>query len=164
MTDPDEQQNLPAVPQQQEVVHSLEIPVAQFEGEFVRHMIGKIPGITLEMDYGYARGTHLKLELEVRVRSVNVDEVTTGKHKGDLKREHTFAIEEAKIIGAYTAEQVDEGVGGGLAATGHDVEDEEQHPDLSEYSEEYVAQDHDTDSDARPEGETNERRDIDPGF
>ena len=121
----DEQSNLPA-----EVVHrTLEIPVAEFEGEYVRLMIGKLPAIDLEMDYGYARGTHLKLELEVRVRSVNVDEVTSGKNKGDLKREHKFAIEEAKIIGAYTAEQLDEGVGGSLAATGTDIEDEEQDSD-----------------------------------
>ena len=49
-----------------EVVHkTLEIPVAEFEGEYVRLMIGKLPAIQLEMDYGYARGTHLKLELEV---------------------------------------------------------------------------------------------------
>lgn len=118
----DDQQNLPAVP---EKVHALEIPVAEFEGEYVRTMLGKIPGITLEMDYGYARGTHLKLELEVRVKRVAVDEVASGKNKGDLFRLHEFAIEEAKILGAYTAEQTDPGVGGGLAATGNDIEDEE---------------------------------------
>jgi hypothetical protein len=142
------EENLPAVPQ---TVHkTLEIPVAEFEGEYVRIMIGKLPAIDLEMDYGYARGTHLKLELEVRVRSVNVDEVTSGKNKGDLKREHKFVIEEAKIIGAYTADELDQGVGGGLAATGEDIEDEEQ------------------DSDDRPEKEeeTYERREDpdDPGF
>lgn len=125
MTETDTQSNLPAVAP----VHTLEIPVAEFEGEMVRVMIGKLPAIALEMDYGYARGTHLKLELEVRVRKVSVDEVTTGKNKGDLYREHQFAIEEARIVGAYTAEQLDEGVGGGLAATGSDVEDEEQETD-----------------------------------
>jgi hypothetical protein len=131
----DEHQNLP-VPAK---VHALEIPVAEFEGEYVRNMLGKIPGITLEMDYGYARGTHLKLELEVRVRKVAVDEVAHGKNKGDLFRLHEFVIEEAKILGAYTAEQADPGVGGGLAATGNDIEDEEQ------------------ETDDRPEGGTDER-------
>lgn len=116
----DEQQNLPAVPQ----IHSLEIPVAEFEGEMVRIMVGKIPAIALEMDYGYSRGTHLKLELEVRVRSVRVDEVNSGKNKGDLFREHQFVIEEARILGAYTQEEMDPGVGGGLAAGAVDETDE----------------------------------------
>lgn len=140
----DDQQNLPAVPEPTGTVHALEIPVAEFEGEYVRLMIGKLPGINLEMDYGYARGTHLKLELEVRVRSVNVDEIAAGKNKGELVREHKFAIEEAKIIGAYTAEQADPGVGGGLAATGNDIEDD--------------TEDEEQETDERPEGAEDERR------
>jgi len=111
----DDRSNALAVPEA-EKVSVLEMPVAEFEGEMVRLMIGKLPGITLEMDYGYARGTHLKLELEVRVRKVSVDEVSVGRNKGDLYREHQFAIEEARIVGAYTADQLDPGVGGGLAA------------------------------------------------
>jgi hypothetical protein len=105
------------------VVHALEIPVAAFEGEYVREMVGKIPAITLPMDYGYARGTFLKLEVEVRVRRVSVDEVNRGPHKGDLYREHQFTIEEVKIVGAYTAEQMDQGVGGGLAGSQEEDDD-----------------------------------------
>lgn len=135
-------ENLPAVVQ----TTALEIPVADFEGEFVRIMYGKIPAIRLPMDYGYGRGTHLKLELEVRVRSVLVDEVQTGKNKGDLFREHAFAIEEAKIIGVYTQDEADPGVGGGLAATGNDIEDEE------------------SDSDDRPETTEGEADDEFPDF
>lgn len=122
----DGQQNLP------EVVHStaIELPVAEFEGEMVRLMHGKLPGITLEMDYGYKRDTHLKLEIEVRVRSVTVDEVRAGKARGDLVRIHEFAIEEAKILGAYTADQLEEGVGGSASVTAqHDIEVEEQEMD-----------------------------------
>ena len=134
---PDDRQNLSAV-------HRLEIPVAEFEGEYVRTMLGKIPATTLEnMDYGYPRGTHLKMELEVVVRKVSIDEVASGKNKGDLFRMHEFKVKEVVIVGAYTADELDPGVGGGLAATGHDVEDEE--------------------TDDRLEGEADEGRDI-PDF
>jgi hypothetical protein len=120
----DENQNVPAVPEPSQSVAVVPIPIAEFEGELVRYMYGKLPGITLQMDYGYARGTHLKLELEVRVRSVEVDEMK-GKNAGELSRLHNFVIEEAKILGAYTAEQLDPGVGGSAAATGNDIEDED---------------------------------------
>lgn len=95
---------------------TLELPVAEFEGEVVRVMLGKIPALNLEMEFGYPRGTHLKLELEVRCRAVHVDEFTAGPNRGELYREHIFALEEAKIIGVYTADELDPGVGGGLAA------------------------------------------------
>lgn len=131
----DEQQNLPAVPEQAQVATVTPIPVAEFEGEYVRHMLGKLPGITLAMDYGYPRGTHLKLELEVRVRSVVVDEMKGKKDAGDLSRLHNFTIEEAKIIGAYTAADLDPGVGGSAAATGNDIEDEEEEEEADERAE-----------------------------
>lgn len=134
MPDTDEHQNLPVVPEP-ERTHALEIPVAEFEGEYIRTMLGKLPGITLEMDYGYARGTHLKLELEVRVRSLTVDEYTSGKNKGDLYREHMFVIEEAKIVGAYTADEMDPGVGGSASVSAQPEQDE---------------------MDDRPEGDTDE--------
>lgn len=122
----DEQQNLPAVPQQAQVVHSLEMPVAEFEGEMVRIMHGVVPRSVLEMDYGYRRGTHLKFELELEVLKVSVDEIRSGKQKGELVREHTLKLREARLIGAYTADEVDPGVGGNAAATGHDIEDDEE--------------------------------------
>ena len=101
-----------------------EIPVAQFEGEFIREMEGKLPAIVLGMPAGYARGTHLKLELEVRVRNVRYEEIVSGPDKGDLKRQHIFAIEEATIVGAYTAEELDPGVGGSASATAIGAEPE----------------------------------------
>jgi hypothetical protein len=122
----DAQQNLPAV------VHStaVSLPVAEFEGEMVRIMHGKLPGLTLEMDYGYRRDTHIKVELELRVRSVTVDEVRSGKNKGDLVRVHEFALEEAKILGAYTAEELEQGVGGSASvAAQKDIEAEERELD-----------------------------------
>lgn len=121
-----EQPNLPALVENSHRVTDLAIPVSSFEGEYVRIMYGVIPKIRLPMDYGYARDTHLKVELEVRVRSVLVDEMQTGKQKGELFREHNMVTEHIKIVGVYSAEEADIGVGGGLAANGHDIEDEDE--------------------------------------
>ena len=88
------------------------ILVTEFEGEYVRVMEGKLPAITLEMPEGYARGTHLKMQVEVRVRNVRYEEIPRGEHKGDLVRQHIFALEEVVLTDALTAEQADPGVGG----------------------------------------------------
>ena len=110
-----------------EKVHkTVEIPVAEFEGEFVREMIGKIPQIVMEMPMGYARHTHLKLELEVRVGRVLVDEFKSGEKKGQLYREHTLSLEEIKLIGAYTSDELDPGVGGSASVEAYKQEQEEE--------------------------------------
>lgn len=103
---------------------AIEMPVAEFEGEFVRLMVGNLPSIAMEMPVGYARGTHLKMEIEVRVKGVRVDE-GTGRHKGDLVRYHALALEEIKLIGAYTADQMDPGVGGSASIEAAKAEDQE---------------------------------------
>lgn len=92
------------------------IPVAEFEGSFVRTMEGKLPAMTLDMPEGYARGTHLKMLVEVRVRNVRYEEDKSG----ELKRQHVFALEEIQLLGAYTAEEVDPGVGGNASAAAQD--------------------------------------------
>lgn len=120
-----------------EKVHkTVEVPVAEFEGEFIREMVGKIPQIVMEMPVGYARGTHLKLEVEVRVRSVTVDEFKSGPNKGELYREHTLALEEIKLIGAYAAEELDPGVGGSASAAAVQAEGEDDSDDRPETEEE----------------------------
>lgn len=91
--------------------------IDQFEGEFVRLMRGKIPAITLDMPEGFPRGTHVKLEIEARVRHVNYPEATDKEHKGELVREHSFVIEQVALAGALTAEQADPGVGGSASAS-----------------------------------------------
>ena len=140
--------NLPAKDDEQVY---LPMPVVNFEGEMVRLMMGKLPALTLEMDSGFPRGERLKLELEVRVRSVSVDEAR-GKHKGDLVRTHSFALESARII---LNEDEEEGVGGGLAANGHDIEDDTEDDDASQSQAWLESQ----------EGENErEERDEDPGF
>lgn len=91
------------------------IPVAEFEGEFVRSFEGKLPALTLDMPEGYVRGTHLKLELEVRVRNVHYDEM--GKER-DLTRMHQFALEEVRLTDAFDPAHRPDNVGGNLAAAG----------------------------------------------
>jgi len=90
--------------------------IDQFEGEFVRVMRGKIPGLSINMPEGFARGTHLKLEMEARVRNVSYLEATDKEHKGELVREHQLVIEEVAITTAMTADEADPGTGG--SATG----------------------------------------------
>ena len=116
-------------------VTSLEIPVAKDPdtGELVRRMFGKLPSLLMEMETGYPRGAHLKVELEVRVRRAFTDEHVAGPHKGELYREHHFTIEQATIIGVYSADELDPGVGGGLAASNQpDDEETDDRPELEE--------------------------------
>lgn len=94
-------------PEAPEPVH-----VVEHEGEYVRRMTCKLPAITLAMEEGYRRGTHLKMQVEVRVRGVHYDEIGSGKDKGELVRVHTFVLEEARILGAMSDAEADPGVGG----------------------------------------------------
>lgn len=88
------------------------IPVAEFEGEFVRKFEGKLPQLALEMPVGYPRGTHLTMELEVRVRNVHYDE----DRRGDLVRMHAFVLEEVKLRDAFDPATRPDNVGGNLAS------------------------------------------------
>lgn len=87
------------------------IPVAEFEGEFIRAFEAKLPAITLDMPVGYPRGTHLQLGVEVRVRYVNFPE---DKH-GDLVRQHTLALEEITLLDAFDPASRPSNVGGNSA-------------------------------------------------
>ena len=87
------------------------IPVAEFEGEFVRAMEGKLPPLMLDMPEGYPRGTHLKMEVEVRVRNVSYLE----DKRGDLTRQHTFALEEVRLVEAFDPAARPNNVGGNSA-------------------------------------------------
>lgn len=93
------------------------INIDTFEGEYVRFMRGKLPSIVLDMPEGFRRGTHVHLQVEARVRHVNYPESTSKEHRGELVREHLFAIEEVTLIGALSAAEADPGVGGSAAAT-----------------------------------------------
>ncbi len=100
-----------------EIVHRppTELPIVEVEGEIIRKMLAKMPGFEVELPVGYRRGTHLKFEVEVRVRGIAHRE-GKGRDK-ELERMHDFALEEIKLIGAYTADQLDPGVGGSAAVS-----------------------------------------------
>jgi hypothetical protein len=88
------------------------IAVAKFEGEFVTSMMAKLPAITMEMAEGYARGTHLRLMLEVRVKNVRYEE----DRKGGLSRHHIFGLESVQLVSHFAPEEADDGVGGSASA------------------------------------------------
>lgn len=84
------------------------MPIAVFEGEFVTEMEGRLPAVIMEMPEGYARGTHLRLNLEVRVKNVRYEE----NRKGDLTRQHVFALESIHLATAFSPEDAADSVGG----------------------------------------------------
>lgn len=88
------------------------ILIDKHDGEFVRLFEGKLPAINMVMEEGYVRNTHLKLMVEVRVRGSNYVE----QKNGELIRQHTFALEGVELVGAYSPEQLDPGVGGSASA------------------------------------------------
>jgi len=87
------------------------IPVAEFEGAFVRAFEAKLPAITLDMPEGYLRGTHLRIDVEVRVRDVGYNE----DKRGDLTRQHTLALEEIRLADAFDPANRPSNVGGNSA-------------------------------------------------
>jgi hypothetical protein len=87
-------------------------PVMEFEGSYIRQMEGRLPSITLDMPEGYQRGTHLTMEVEVRVRHVGFNE----NKDGDLVRQHVFALEEVRLTDAFDpATRPNNNVGGTAA-------------------------------------------------
>lgn len=96
------------------------IPVAEFEGEYVRAFEAKLPQLTLDMAEGYLRGTHLLMQVEVRVRNVHYDEVRSdskarGVRRGDLIRQHLLALEEIRLVDAFDPASRPSNVGGNAA-------------------------------------------------
>ena len=85
----------------------------QFEGDLIQDLEGKLPAMTVEMPEAYARGTVLRLLVEVRVKSVRHEE----NRKGDLVRQHVFALESINLAAAYKPEEAKDSVGGSASAT-----------------------------------------------
>lgn len=76
-----------------------------FEGQEISEFIASIPGMKLEAPDSYQRGTYLTLNVEVRVRSVRYEEITTGKRKGDLQKVHVLAVENVSVVDTITPQQ-----------------------------------------------------------
>lgn len=77
----------------------------EFEGQEISEFIAVIPSMKLEAPDSYQRGTYLTLNVEVRVRSVRYEEVSSGKNKGDLQKVHVLAIENVSVAETITPQQ-----------------------------------------------------------
>jgi hypothetical protein len=74
--------------------------VYTFEGEEVKDFSAQIPSTKLEAPGAWARGTLLNMNVQLRVRSVRMEETKDG-----MVRHHLLAIEEATVTGVLTPEQ-----------------------------------------------------------
>lgn len=88
------------------------IPVMTFEGALVTEMEGRLPSVVMDMPEGYARGTHLRLNVEVRVKSIRYEE----NRQGDMVRQHVFALESVQLASAFAPEDADDQIGGSASA------------------------------------------------
>lgn len=71
--------------------------VTTFEGDLITALEGKLPALTIAgMENAYPLGTQCQLEINVRVKSVRIDESRTG----DLVRQHIFQLINARIVKA----------------------------------------------------------------
>lgn len=77
--------------------------VFEFEGDEISEFYAQIPSTRLEGDVAYPRGTRIRMEIELRVSSVRHDE---NKRTGKLMRIHTLALEEARVLSAFTPAQL----------------------------------------------------------
>lgn len=76
-----------------------------FDGQEIVGYVASIPAMKLEAPDSYQRGTYMTLQVEVRVRSVRYEEVTSGKQKGELVKVHVLATEDVKILGVLTPQE-----------------------------------------------------------
>ena len=88
----------------------------EFEGAPITDFLARIPAVTVECPEPYTRGTVLKLSLEVRVKSVRLEE----NREGDLVRQHVFSIEDVQVKEVVTPEQLASQLVTGSAA-GHSI-------------------------------------------
>lgn len=85
-----------------QLTHNPTIHVAEFEGGYVTQMRGKIPAITIPMGDGYRRGTHIRLQVEVRVRNVRYEELKNG----ELLRDHILQAVSVRSVVAIAPEDL----------------------------------------------------------
>lgn len=85
----------------------------EFEGDEVVDFLGILPKAILECPESYARGTQLSLNVEVRIKSVRLEE----DRKGNLIRQHVFAIEAVSVNHKIDSQQVVAGAVTGSASS-----------------------------------------------
>jgi len=72
-----------------------------FDGSPIESVEAKLPSFIVELPEGYRRGTHLKMEIEFRVRSVRYEE----NRKGELIQQLILAVEEIELKKVITLEE-----------------------------------------------------------
>lgn len=73
----------------------------EFEGDEVTDFTAQLPSASLEAPQAYPRGTILNLNVQVRVKSVRLEE----DRKGKLFRKHVLALEDVSILDVLTPAQ-----------------------------------------------------------
>lgn len=93
-------------------ITSAPVVLPVFEGESIVGLEGKLPAIAMDMEDGYARGTVLRLQVEVHVRHVRHEE----NKDGGLVRLHIFGLDSVELVAAFRPEQAHDDVGGSASA------------------------------------------------
>lgn len=85
----------------------------EFEGDVVSDMVGKLPAMTVELGESYSRGTVLRMQIEVHVKSVRFEE----NRKGELEKHHVFALDDISLVSAFDPSADKSAVAGSASAT-----------------------------------------------
>lgn len=86
----------------------------EFEGDVVSDMVGKLPAMSVELGESYARGTVLRLNVEVHVKSVRLEE----NRKGELERHHVFALDDISLVATFKPEEDRSAISGSASSSG----------------------------------------------
>lgn len=78
-----------------------------FEGDVVTGTEIKLPAMTLTTEKSYARGRHIRLNLEVRVKNIRLEETKDG-----LVRQHVVAFVSINEVANFNPEEAADDVGG----------------------------------------------------
>lgn len=86
--------------------------VNEFEGDTISKIEVRIPATVVVVDESHLRGTHLRANVELRVK--NVYYVEGGK--GDLVRAEVVAVEWVQFQSSFAADQIQDDIGGSATA------------------------------------------------
>ena len=73
----------------------------EFDGSPIASIEAKLPSFVVDMPDGYHRGTHLKMEIEFRVRGVRYEE----NRKGELVHQMILAVEDIALTKVMLPEE-----------------------------------------------------------
>lgn len=95
--------------------HSSEVAIRVGGGAGIAGLEGKLPATTLVMESTYPLGTHLRLNIEARVKGMRIEEDKNGQ----LMLYHQLAIVSAQFVTAFDPAEAADTVGG--SASSHAV-------------------------------------------